>query len=75
MSDEILEDAVDFTEDEDKERDKFELKYYYADGFIATISDTQPSDPTVQPISREELLIAQISDYNCSEIRHCLNRG
>lgn len=65
----MVEYVVGFIENEDNELGKCELNDYHADKLIATLSDTQPSDPTFQAIPGEELLTAQLSDSFCSEVR------
>ncbi len=75
ISDEAIEDAIGFIDDEYNDLDEGDLDDSHADELFATLPDVLPSDPTFQPISDEELLTAQLSDSFCSDIRNRLNGG
>lgn len=75
MSDEIVENAVCFSDEEINELDECSLNDYHAAKWITTLPDIQSSDPTFQPISEEELITTHLSDPSVPKLVTFINRG
>lgn len=59
-TDEDLGKAITIIDNKDEEYDEGNLGDYYIHEVYAMLPGHRPSDPTYQPITREELLMAQL---------------